>query len=89
MGENIRRRVFFSSLAIVMAGIQPSFQLAAKAKMAWVAMAGFMRGRMIWLNIRNSPAPSILADWIISLERDAYRYMHMKKTVMGDAMEGR
>ena len=38
------------------------FQLATKAKIAWVAMAGFMMGSTIWLKVRNSEAPSTRAD---------------------------
>ena len=54
-----------------MKDIEVSFQLAANAKIACVAAAGFIIGRTIWLNILNSPAPSILAAWIISFENDA------------------
>ena len=43
---------------------------------------------MIWLKIRNSPAPSSLADSTIALENVALRYRRMNKTVRGDAIAG-
>ena len=42
------------------------FQLATKEKIACTASAGFMMGSTIWLNVRNSLAPSMREDSTIA-----------------------
>ena len=70
-------------------GVNRLFQLATKLKIAWVASAGFMMGRAILLKIYNSFAPSILAAWIISGDKDGNIYCLMKNTMDGAAILGR
>ena len=73
----------------MMLGTNTSFQVVEKTKIACVPMAGLRRGRMIWLKILNSPAPSILADSTISFEKVDFRYKRMNRMVTGEAMAGK
>ena len=54
-------RVFILSLCRIRAGVKQLFQELTKVKIACTAIAGFIRGRAMELNVRNSPEPSILA----------------------------
>ncbi len=54
------------------------FHDATNAKIACVAMAGFISGSTMVLKILNSPAPSIRPASIISIERLPSMYCFMK-----------
>jgi hypothetical protein len=64
------------------------FQEPTNEKIAWVAKAGFMIGRMIRLNVANSRDPSIRAESTISNGRAAIKYWRMKNTIAGLAIAG-
>ncbi|MNW61764.1 hypothetical protein D3C74_398510 [compost metagenome] len=65
------------------------FQLATKAKIACVATAGIISGRMIRLKVLNSPEPSTRDASTISSDSVASRYWRMKNTTAGAAIAGR
>ena len=81
------RVILLPSIRMIL-GTHSSDQVATKQNIVCVAIAGFIKGSIIWLKILNSPAPSILADSTISLENVALRYILMKNTVIGVAMAG-
>ena len=80
--------VYLSLLVRRINGIKRLFQENTNVKIAWVAIAGFIIGRMILLKVLNSPDPSILAEFTMSNERLANKYWRMKKTIAGVAIEG-
>jgi hypothetical protein len=60
MMSNGMVKLFLSNSIII--GVKKLFHEATKLKIAIVAIAGFASGRMILLNILNSPQPSTRAD---------------------------
>ncbi|MNC52802.1 hypothetical protein D3C75_1021710 [compost metagenome] len=81
--------VYFSFCVSKISGMNKLFQLATKAKMACVATAGIISGRMIRLKVLNSPEPSTRAASTISIDSVASRYWRMKNTTAGAAIAGR
>lgn len=70
-------------------GVKRLFQLDTKLKIACVAIAGFIIGRTMELNIKYSPAPSILADCTISIDKVDCKYCLIKNTIDGEAIAGK
>ena len=64
-------------------------QLVTYVKIACVAIAGFMIGNTMLLNVRNSPAPSMRAEATMSRFSDGSIYCRMKNTVIGAAIAGK
>ena len=80
--------VYFVLSVNIIKGRKKLFQEPTNAKIACVASAGCIMGRIIWLKVLNSPEPSILAQFTISILRVPKRYCLIKKTVAGLAMAG-
>ena len=81
--------VYLSWFVNRISGKNRLFQLDTNVKIAWVAIAGFMIGITILLNVLNSFEPSILAELMISSGRDGIMNCLMKNTMDGAAILGR
>ena len=80
--------VFLESVVSKMVGVNRLFHCAINWKIACVATAGFIIGRIILLKVFHSFEPSILAASIISRESVLSIYCFIKKTTVGAAMVG-
>ena len=80
--------VFFAVSVNIIEGVYKLFHDVMKAKIACVAIAGFIKGNAILLNVENSPEPSILAASISEGGITESTYCLKKNTVPGEAIAG-